>query len=272
MTADTIIWGPYDQAGLDLQYNNRAAVPEVDAILEDQRARGEAARARHGVRRLAYGPLPRQGIDSLAPGAPATGTVLFFPGGQWQFCDPIAGAFPAEPVIAAGVGFAVADHRLLPEATLDQVVDDAIAAVLHILRTRSGPLILAGTSSGAHLALVAACDPAVLAQADRLMRLVLVSGMYDLEPVRLSYRNAVLKLSRDMATGLSPIHRIKAVAPVWREAVFAIGDRETAEFRGQTRAAFDAWTRAGGEGRHVVLPDANHFDATDRLPTALWLG
>jgi arylformamidase len=272
MTNNTVLWGPYDQAGLDRQYNNRAAVPEADSILEDLRLRGEAVRARHGASRLSYGTLPRQGIELIAPPKTGAGTVLFFPGGQWQFCDPQAGAFPADAVIAAGWRFAVADHRLLPEASLAQVCQDAVAAVQYTLRTLPGPFTLAGTSSGAHLALLAATDPGVLAHRSRLARLILVSGMYDLEPVRLSYRNAILKLSREAAVEMSPIHRISAAADSWKEAVFAVGECETAEFLRQTQAARAAWTPAGGKARHVILPMANHFDAIDRLPTAMWLG
>ena len=91
---------------------------------------------------------------------------------------------------------------------------------------------------------------------------LLRSGVYALEPVRLSSRNDALGLTAKEARALSPVHRIPdAPCPV----VLGWGEEETDEFRRPSHDFAAAWRRAGGPCNARELPGANHFDMSLEL-------
>ena len=113
--------------------------------------------------------------------------------------------------------------------------------------------------------------------ADLLKGGLLVSGMYDLEPVRLTFRNEWLKLDEAAALRNSPIRHIpEPGCPL----IVAVGSLETDEFRRQPRVFAEAW-RAGGlacdfmelEGRHhfTVNEDMNNADSDLVAPFLDWM-
>jgi arylformamidase len=92
-----------------------------------------------------------------------------------------------------------------------------------------------------------------------------ISGVYELAPLRLSYQQEVLRLGRAEVETLSPLHRIPARAG---PLVCAVGAEETPEFLRQQAEFVAAW-RAGGLEAHVVeLPGRHHFSAVDALGEA----
>jgi arylformamidase len=131
------------------------------------------------------------------------------------------------------------------------------------LRARFGPVTVSGHSSGAHLA---AClldgrwwRAEGLGAAD-FGAVLLASGAYDLEPVRLSARNLYLTLDEAEAADLSPARhladRLPPVAAVW-------GDGELPEFARQSRALGAALRSRRADAVVEALRDRNHFDVWD---------
>ena len=95
---------------------------------------------------------------------------------------------------------------------------------------------------------------------------LLISGMYDLEPVRLSKRSAYVKFTDEMEQALS------AHAPYRRPddaALVAHGTCETPEFQRQARDFFAAVKAAGKPAELIVGENYNHFEIFETLRQSL---
>ena len=87
--------------------------------------------------------------------------------------------------------------------------------------------------------------------------LILVSGIYRLNPLIGTSINDAVGLDEASAVALSPLaHPLGGYPPT----VVAYGDDETDEFKRQSRAMVDALTDAGVVVSEVELPGRNHFD------------
>ncbi len=268
----TKVYLSYDQAELDAQYDQRSLVRDVSTYEREWREGSEAARALPGLRaNLAYGEGPRERLDLFLPrGDGPFPVVAFFHGGGWTRHDKDKFAFPAPAFLEHGIAFAAVGFELTPKVSLELQATQARAAV-RWLQAQAGDLALdadavfaAGHSSGAHLAagVITGDDEE---PPEDVKGALLVSGVYDLEPVRLSARNEYLQLDASQAAALSPIARIQ---PDPCPVVIAWGGAELAEFQRQSAAFADAWESAGGAVTRVHLPGINHFAITRQLADA----
>jgi arylformamidase len=250
-----------DRAALDAAYNNSAAVAESAALMADFRARSDALRARHGeALDLRYGPDERNRIDYFA--ADAQGPVLvFIHGGYWQMRAKEDFSFLALGPLAHGMHVAFVGYTLAPAKRLSGIVDEVQAAITWLVE-RAGEfggdparLFVSGWSAGGHLAALSLDDPAVAGA-------LAISGIYDLEPIRLCYINDKLRLDAAEARRLSPLHRMPArSAPL----VIAFGGDELPELRRQSETYAAARGRAGLPGRLARLAGHNHFTILEEL-------
>jgi arylformamidase len=221
----TRVWRDYDQAGLDAQYDNRAAVPDFRRHLAEYRRRSDAARAALKWTELAYGETPAERLDLFAPPRPNAPVHVFVHGGAWQLLEKEDSAIAAPLVHGAGGLFVALGFASVPAVRLPVMVEQVRRALAWVRRNAAAHggdpdrITVSGHSSGAHLAAMAA-SPA-------LRGALLVSGLYDLEPVRLSYRNQILGLSEAEARSLSPL-------PL-RDAIVAAAAGDSDEFRRQSR-------------------------------------
>ncbi|MFE9775393.1 alpha/beta hydrolase [Streptomyces sp. NPDC005931] len=255
-----------DRATLDRQYSPSSRVPSLDAYLREYERLSEAARRDHPVRTaLAYGPHPAETLDYFPGTGPGRAPLLVFVhGGNWQALGRAESAFPAPPLLAAGAAVAVIEYALAPDVGLDAMAGMVRRAVDWLLRhaDRLGfapyRLHLCGTSAGAHLAAMALLpDPPVGPDVSgRIAGAVLLSGMYDLEPVRLSYVNDALRLDEAAARRNSPLGRLPARLP---EVVVARGGNETEEYVRQHDRMVTA-LRPRTAVTEVVAERRNHFD------------
>jgi arylformamidase len=210
--------------------------------------RSEAARRAHPPRIVRYGPGERQTIDLFVPTNVARPSVLvFFHGGYWQELSKRESAFAAPQCLARGIAYAAVDYTLAPKATLPAIVEECRAAVACL--SEIGPLVLAGSSAGAHLAAMVAHG--------RLKGAVLVSGIYDLQPLIGTSINAALGLDAAEATRNSPLHRPLQGFP---STVVCWGDNETDQFKRQGWAFAQALQAAGARCSVFECPGRNHFD------------
>ena len=263
-------WDPgWDAATLDREYSPSSRVPSLRHYLDEYAARSAEARARHEVRRLRYGPGPAETVDLFpAPGG-ATPLHVFVHGGNWQALSAADSAFAAPGFLAHGVAFAAVDYPLAPDAALDDMVA-AVARCLRWLHERAAELgvhparvQVSGHSAGAHLVAAAlAADPQ---PSDVVLGAVLLSGVYDLEPVRRSYVNDALRLDAASARRHSPLaHLPRRLPPV----VLARGGEDTGGYAMQHDAMLAALRAGGHDVVDVVDPRRNHFDLPYDLPDA----
>jgi len=126
-------------------------------------------------------------------------------------------------------------------------------------------LYVGGQSSGGHLAAVALTTdwPRDFGlPVDIIKGGMCISGMYDLEPVRLSARSNYVKFDQTTVATLSPIRHLDRLhAPV----IVAYGTCETPEFQRQNREFAAAVENAGKKVQLLVAEHYNHFELPETL-------
>lgn len=212
-------------------------------------------------------------VDVCLPaGAARAPALLFVHGGRWRMNTSRETAFWAQAATAAGCAFVGLNFPKLGEVTLTalvRAVQDGIAAVFAAapaLGLDADRCVLAGHSSGAHLALAAALDlPGRSAQGaawlPRLRALYLLGGMYDLRPLAQATPAAALGFDADEAARMSPLLALHggsglALPPV----LVGVGAQESPEFVRQAHAlhwVLSRHTRSAWQS----IEGAAHFDA-----------
>ena len=91
---------------------------------------------------------------------------------------------------------------------------------------------------------------------------IAISGIYDLEPIRLNYLNEKLALDTAEAERNSPVRHLPATAG---ELLVAYGTRKLPELCRQSIEYARAWTERGLPGRLLPVDGADHFTILDAL-------
>jgi arylformamidase len=250
-----------DREALDRAYNNVAAVPDVAETLADFGRRSAAIYKGVGIKRdLAYGEAASQRMDWIPGPDMRAATVAFIHGGYWQSLSKEKIAHVAAGPLARGFNVALIEYTLAPEARIGAIVNEIGRAIdflaAHFEEWGADParLCLAGHSAGGHLAVCHRTHPAV--------SLVLgISGLYDLEPIRLCYLNEKLDLTPAEVEAYSPEKGIGAGV----RTLLTVGGAELPELKRQT-ADYASCLRAGGElVEQVSAPGYNHFTILETL-------
>ena len=254
-----------DRAQLDAAYNNSAAVSERDAIVADWAARSAKVRRENaGHLDLAYGATPRERLDLFLTAQPKAPTLAFIHGGYWQMNDKENFAFFAVGLLPLGINLAVIEYTLAPAARLDRIVSEVGRSVRwlaeHLGEYGADPnrLYVAGHSAGGHLTAMTMPLPEVRGG-------LAISGIYDLEPIRLNYLNEKLALDVAEAELNSPVRHLPATAG---ELVVAYGTRELPELCRQSMEYARAWIERGLPARLLPVDRADHFTILDALSRA----
>lgn len=254
----------------EVEYDNRARVPEHVEIFARWHAEAEAYRAksRKAEIGLSYGPSKRQTID-LFPAendGPTTPLMLFIHGGWWRTLSPDQFSQMTKGANAQGVTVAVVGYDLCPTVSIADIVQEIRAACLYLWRKRRQRFLAVGHSAGGHLA---ACMLATEwktlapdAPNDLVPAAYAISGVYDLALLTQISVNADLKLTDKAARDLSPItwH-----VPAGRVLDAVVGGIESAEFLRQSKTIVEAWRQGMAETRYEAIPGKNHFDILDAL-------
>lgn len=272
-TTSPRVWLDYDQDSLDRAYDQTVWAPSMADIQKRQAANSEAARRRLGQPlRLAYGPSPIEGLDVFKARQPNAPIMMFIHGGAWLRGEAKNFAFPAEMFVDAGVNFVVADFAPVSnfDGDLSAMAGQVCRAIAFACKNAAqfcgdaSRFYLAGHSSGAHLAAVAlTSDWTKFGLApDFIKGALLMSGMYDLKPVRLSKRSTYVTFTDTMEDAMSPQrHLDRLYAPI----TVTVGSKDSPEFIRQARDFVAAVQAAGKAGQLVEAPEYNHFDLSESL-------
>ncbi len=265
------VYRDYDQAALDAQYTGRGRIPDYDSYLPRWTADSLAVRtARRCLLDVPYGESVHETLDVFIPERPRGPVHLFFHGGYWQSLSSKQFAFAAPAYLDAGAIWIAVDYALCPSVTMTELARQCRAATAfawaHARDWGGDPeqLFVAGHSAGGHItALLLSTEWRQFGA--RLPRApvkggLAISGLYDLEPIRLSYVNNKLRMDEAEAHALSPIQHVPTrAAPL----AVAVGGEESAEFHRQ-QADFVARWRARRRPLTVIdLPGLNHFSVMD---------
>ena len=253
----------------EVEYNNRARVPENPAIMAGWARDAQAYRAaRQGrLNVLAYGPGERHRID-LFSGDGAGAIVVFIHGGYWQALDGSFFSHLAAGPNAHGIDVAVPSYDLCPAASVADIVGQMRAATRELAKF-GRPLVMSGHSAGGHLA---ACMMATDWRAldatlphGLVTSVYSISGLFDLRPLVPTSINTALKLDDASAKAVSPLFW----RPPARGSLDAVvGGNESAEYFRQSQIIVDVWGGAGLATRFGTVAEANHFTAIAPLADA----
>jgi arylformamidase len=272
------VYRDFDQAQLDAQYNCRAMVPDTEAHVEQWTALSRQAAASLKCRLdVSYGPTPAERLD-IFPACGARGPapiLIFIHGGYWRAMDKDVHRFPALGFAPEGVALVTINYALAPTVRMDEIVRQCRSAVAWVWRNAAtfgadpARLHVSGHSAGGHLtAMMIATDwPAVAPDlpADLVKGGCPISGLYDLEPIRLTYLNADVRLDPAEAARNSPV-RLRPRGAGWM--VVTAGGLESAEFHRLQKELVAAWRPAGLGVTEVESPGMHHFNVVTQLARA----
>lgn len=210
-----------------------------------------------------YGDAASQTVDVVVPphAGEAPPMLVFFHGGYWQELSKADSRFAAWDCVQRGWAFAAVDYTLAPLASLPEIIEECRRArrTLHRETATLGfdptRIFVTGSSAGAHLAAMVATDPD--GPADPVRGAVLVSGIFELEPLIGTSIDDALTLDAATAAEYSPLRLDTAGFPA---TVIAYGADETSEFKAQSEAFARALRDTGTTAPTLEVPGRNHFD------------
>src|SRR5271156_5284889 len=267
MTDDSSNWRKWSLAEREREYSPSTCVAAIEPFLDEYVARSRDAETRFRCQKnLLWGDRPDEVFDYFPTASADAPLLVYIHGGYWQEHSKDESLFAAPDCVANGIAFAAIDYTLAPRATLGTIVEQCRRAIASLYRQAAAlgfdarQIYVAGNSAGAHLAamlLVAGWQAAYGLADDAVAGAVLLSGIYDLEPLMGTYIDAVLHLTGADVAELSPM-RLKAGRPV--RTIVAWAENETAEFKRQSRAFAAALVRSGFPVSAFELAGTNHFD------------
>ncbi len=263
------VWLNMTQEELDAAYNQRTYSPNMAQVLSRWRSQNVAARGRLGEPEVhAYGDTAIETLQVYRSAVSNAPLQVFVHGGAWQSGSASNYAFVAEPIVNAGgtcvlVDFASMNDDGIRLTDMCRQVRDAVAWVYRNANRIGGDrerIYVSGHSSGGHLAgVIMTTDwkQAYGLPADTVRAGACISGIFDLEPVRLSHRNGYLNLTDEEVELLSTQRQLAHLnAPV----IVAYGSNETPEFQRQSRDFAAAVEAAGKPVSLRVAEEYNHFE------------
>lgn len=259
------IYRGMDRPTLDAAYNNSAAVADSGERLAGWHMRSGASRSIRGAQLdVPYGQRERARFDYFPAGVSGAPLFVFIHGGYWQRNTKEIFSFVSEGPRAHGIDVAVLGYTLAPAARLSDIVAEIQQALAYLVtnadRFGFNPenIYVGGWSAGGHLAAIASAWPTVSG-------VLAISGIFDLEPIALSYINDPLRLDRHEIENFSPLNLLRSgIAP----QCLAVGGNELTELQRQSATYAEAACSLGLPVKLRVLPGHHHFSILDELASA----
>jgi arylformamidase len=267
------IWLGMSQLELDDAYDQTKFAPNAALVIKRYKTNSEQTRKRVGEpRRFSYGATPIETLDLFATNRPNAPMLVFVHGGAWRATEAKDYGFAAEAIVNAGAHYIALDFVNAIDAGGDLIpmVDQVRRAVAWIAKNAaqfSGDpdrIYICGHSSGGHLggaALVTNWNE-YGAPSDVVKGALLISGIYDLKPVRLSARSRYVKFTDTMEEALSTQRHIERIdCPV----ALIHGSLESPEFQRQSQEFAAALKAAAKPITYEVIEGYNHSEMMELL-------
>jgi len=267
------VWRDYDQAGLDAQYNNRKRFPDYIDRFAAWAEWSNSSRAKlDGHLDLAFGDQDIEKLDIFPAAEEGAPLYVFIHGGYWYSLDKSDHSYVAEGMVPHGVTTAVNNYALAPNADMDEIVRQNRAALAWLWRNARDygydpdRIYATGHSAGGHLATMLLATDWPEFSDDLPPNLVkgacAISGLFELEPIYLSYLNDKLKLDADMAARNSPALQIY---PTSASLFVVVGEDESPEYHRQSEDMATKWRALGYPCDYLVPKTLDHFAIVDCL-------
>jgi len=248
---------------LDIAYNNVKAEPNFAGLMDRYREKSTALYEAFPVERdIRYGPGTRQRFDWAPCGHSNAPTFAFIHGGYWQNYTKEDLAFVAHGPLAHGFNVALAEYTLAPQASMTEIVGEIRSLLDHLAASDlpagfgGRPVCLCGHSAGGQLAALHRSHPAVDVT-------LTVSGLFDLEPIALSWLNDKLNLTPIEIVDYSPLRHIAPGTPT----IVCVGSAELPELVRHSTEYTNACRANGQAATHLTLAGRTHFTVLKDLAT-----
>lgn len=205
-------------------------------------------------------------LDRYEPREPPSACVVFYYGGSWRSGQRDWYRFVGRALADRGYRVLIPDYRKVPEVQFPTFMDDAAAAVAnahhrHCRGTddRPLPLLLAGHSAGAHIAVLLATDRRYLARVglepQQLAGVVGLAGPYDFLPMTAPDVIEVFQ-GNPMLPESQPIHFVDGDEP----RLFLLhGDKDSVVAPKNSLNLAAAVVAQGGRAEARIYPDVGHI-------------
>lgn len=264
-----MLWRHYpDQASLDAQFT-LDSIRNVDELMARRLALSAAARDKVRNRlKIPYGDGPDATLDLFYPeqAAGPAPVLIFIHGGFWKSLDAATFSFVGGAFAPAGALVAVIDYPLIPSVRMKGIVDHVRAAVAWVAKHAAehggdpNRIHIAGHSAGGHLTVLAldqSWQEAAGVPAGAIKGGCAISGVFELEPLRMSFQQDTLRFTVSEAASYSPQRGVPArAAPL----LVTVGGAETQEFVDQSMDIAAAWAKAGHATDIHIAAQRNHVD------------
>jgi arylformamidase len=265
----TTVYHGYNQQALDAEYNLRPLWPDVPEIIAHRENESASVRDRiPGRLNIAYGTEPKETLDVFPPsnGRANAPALIYIHGGYWQMSDKDDTTYIAPAFLDAGVAFITLNYTLAPDGDIDLMVDQCRRAIAWIWKNASEigvdpeRLHVAGHSAGGHLTAMllatdwTSVDPSLPPMP--FWSACALSGLYDLEPIRLTFLNDVLALTLEAVRRNSPLY-LDPIADI--PLILSVGELETDEFKRHQAELFAAWGAKGLKIEEIPAPECHHY-------------
>ncbi|NXY07972.1 KFA formamidase, partial [Pteruthius melanotis] len=270
----------------------------IDAHLAVTAAGTERARASaQTLLHVPYGNGDGEKLDIYFPTDPSETfpVLVYIHGGYWQCLSKDDSGFAAPPLVSQGVAVVAVGYDTAPKGRccpqrlqlpacraqcpptlpfalcpghMDAMVLQVRRSLVFLVERYPGirGIYLCGHSAGAHLAaMVLSTDWTEFQVVPDIKGAVLVSGVYDLEPILHTYVNDVLNMSREVAQRNSPMRHISPAVPAACEVLVAVAQHDSPEFRRQSQEYSQALRAAGWSVSLLDLAGVDHFDVIEKL-------
>ncbi|NXH39996.1 KFA formamidase, partial [Dicaeum eximium] len=230
-------------------------------------------RARAGARTLLhvpYGDGDGDKLDIYLPTDPSDAfpVLVYIHGGYWQCLSKDHSGFAAPPLVSRRVAVVAVGYDTAPRGHMDAMVLQVRRSLAYLAGRypRARGIYLCGHSAGAHLAaMVLSTDWTEFQVVPDIKGAVLVSGLYDLEPILHTYVNDALNMNQEAAQRNSPIRHVTPAPPAACELLVAVAQHDSPEFRRQSQEYSQALRAAGWSVSVLDLAGVDHFDIIERL-------
>ena len=262
----------WDQAELNRQMSARGTVPDITPMMQDYANHSATMRAALPCELNAlYGPTPAERLDYFPATRPGAPILVFIHGGYWRMLDAADSTFMAQTFVEAGAAVVALNYALAPGASVAEIVRQCRAGLAWVYKNAArlngdpARVHVSGSSAGGHLGgmMLAGGWAGDYGLPDGFVQSAsLLSGLFDLEPVRLSNCNDWLNLDATSAAALSPqLHLPARPLPL----LICYAPNETEEFKRQAECYAASCRALGCDVEIVIEPGTNHFDLPLRL-------
>lgn len=260
-----IVYKQYNREQLNNQFNTRRHVPDYAHYFEDWEKRSRQAEKEYTIcKNIFFGDHPLECVDIFPSQMPNAKTMVFIHGGYWHLLDKSLFYFLAPAFLDHAITTVFINYPLAPAVSLGSILLSCRKAIqwLHenITSFNGDPLQLyvMGHSAGGHLATMLMAEEGF----NFLKGVISISGLYQLEPIALSYLNDILQLDKNTVTTYSPA-LLKQVnnCPL----LLVTGTDETNEFKDQCAHMYHRWKNKQNCIEQLQVAGKNHYSIVNAV-------